>query len=74
MTTFRERYYSGAPLLLPNAWDIGTALAFAAAGFPAVGTTSFGIAASADLDTRRKSSRRSSRFSTRGPLAAAASS
>lgn len=31
-------------LVLPNAWDALTARAFAGAGFPAVGTTSFGIA------------------------------
>lgn len=49
VATFRELHYSEAPLLLPNAWDVGSALAFAAAGFPAVGTTSFGIAASAGL-------------------------
>jgi 2-methylisocitrate lyase-like PEP mutase family enzyme len=47
MTTFRELHHTGAPLLLPNAWDMGSGLAFAAAGYPAVGTTSFGIAASA---------------------------
>ncbi|MFD8569787.1 isocitrate lyase/phosphoenolpyruvate mutase family protein [Streptomyces sp. NPDC059639] len=34
------------PFLLPNAWDVPSALAFADAGFPAVGTTSFGVAAS----------------------------
>ncbi|WP_411733184.1 isocitrate lyase/phosphoenolpyruvate mutase family protein [Paeniglutamicibacter sp.] len=47
MATFHELHHADAPLLLPNAWDVGSALAFAAAGFPAVGTTSFGIAASA---------------------------
>jgi 2-methylisocitrate lyase-like PEP mutase family enzyme len=49
VATFRELHYFDAPLLLPNAWDVGSALAFAAAGFPAVGTTSFGISASAGL-------------------------
>lgn len=47
MTTFRELHYCASPLLLPNAWDVGSALAFAAAGFPAIATTSFGVAASA---------------------------
>ena len=47
MATFLELHHTGTPLLLPNAWDVGSALAFAAAGFPAVGTTSFGVAASA---------------------------
>lgn len=32
------------PFLLPNAWDVPSALAFADAGFPAIGTTSFGVA------------------------------
>lgn len=49
MATFRELHRGNAPRLLPNAWDAGSALAFAAAGYPAVGTTSFGIAASAGL-------------------------
>ncbi|MBB2996790.1 isocitrate lyase/PEP mutase family protein [Paeniglutamicibacter cryotolerans] len=43
---FRDLHYGEVPLLLPNAWDLGSALAFVTAGFPAVGTTSFGIAAS----------------------------
>jgi 2-methylisocitrate lyase-like PEP mutase family enzyme len=30
----------GAPLLLPNAWDVATARAVVAAGFPVVATTS----------------------------------
>ncbi|GAA5166924.1 hypothetical protein GCM10023214_40370 [Amycolatopsis dongchuanensis] len=37
------------PLLLPNAWDHASAAAFVAMGFPAVGTTSLGVAASAGL-------------------------
>src|SRR5918993_118467 len=35
----------GAPLLLPNAWDVATAKAVVAAGFPVVATTSWGEAA-----------------------------
>lgn len=46
MPTFRELHYGTSPLLLPNAWDVGSALAFAAAGHAAIGTTSFGVAAS----------------------------
>ncbi|SHG42656.1 isocitrate lyase/PEP mutase family protein [Halobaculum gomorrense] len=34
------------PLVLPNAWDAGSAIVFADAGFDAIGTTSAGIAAS----------------------------
>lgn len=43
--TFFDLHHQDRPLLLPNAWDVASALAFAEAGFPAVGTTSFGIAA-----------------------------
>jgi len=57
MATFRELHHAVAPLLLPNAWDIGSALAFVTAGFPAVGTTSFGIAASAGLPDGGRSSK-----------------
>lgn len=49
MATFRALHHGDTPLLLPNAWDVGSALAFAAAGYAAVGTTSFGIAGSAGL-------------------------
>jgi 2-methylisocitrate lyase-like PEP mutase family enzyme len=56
MTTFRELHHTTEPLLLPNAWDVGSALAFASAGFTAVGTTSFGIAASAGLPDGGRSS------------------
>jgi 2-methylisocitrate lyase-like PEP mutase family enzyme len=35
----------GAPLLLPNVWDVATAKAVVAAGFPVVATTSGGVAA-----------------------------
>jgi hypothetical protein len=45
--SFRELHYGETPLLLPNAWDAGSAIAFADSGFPAVGTTSFGVGAAA---------------------------
>jgi 2-methylisocitrate lyase-like PEP mutase family enzyme len=45
--SFRDLHDGDGPFLLPNAWDVASALAFAAAGFPAVGTTSFGVAAAA---------------------------
>jgi 2-methylisocitrate lyase-like PEP mutase family enzyme len=35
----------GAPLLLPNAWDVASAKAVVEAGFPVVATTSLGVAA-----------------------------
>ncbi|QDY91282.1 isocitrate lyase/phosphoenolpyruvate mutase family protein [Arthrobacter sp. UKPF54-2] len=55
--TFQELHHAAAPLLLPNAWDAGSAVAFAAAGFPAIGTTSFGIAASAGMPDGGRSSK-----------------
>src|SRR5687767_8888612 len=41
----RTLHRPGDPLLLPNAWDVATARAVVAAGFPVVATTSGGVAA-----------------------------
>jgi 2-methylisocitrate lyase-like PEP mutase family enzyme len=41
----RSLHRPGVPLLLPNAWDLATARAVVAAGFPVVATTSAGVAA-----------------------------
>src|ERR687894_66785 len=41
----RSLHRPGAPLLLPNAWDVATASAVVAAGFRVVATTSAGVAA-----------------------------
>jgi 2-methylisocitrate lyase-like PEP mutase family enzyme len=46
----RSLHRPGAPLVLPNAWDAATARAVAAAGFPAVATTSAGVAAALGYD------------------------
>jgi 2-methylisocitrate lyase-like PEP mutase family enzyme len=43
---FRSLHVPGTPLVLPNAWDVASARAVVAAGFPVVGTTSAGVAAS----------------------------
>jgi 2-methylisocitrate lyase-like PEP mutase family enzyme len=43
---FGDLHYGDAPLLLPNAWDVPSALALVDAGFGAIGTTSFGVASS----------------------------
>jgi 2-methylisocitrate lyase-like PEP mutase family enzyme len=40
----RSLHRPGEPLLLPNAWDVPTARAVVAAGFPVVATTSVGMA------------------------------
>ena len=40
----RELHDADEPLLLPNAWDVASARLFERAGFPAIATTSAGIA------------------------------
>ncbi|MDA0239204.1 MAG: isocitrate lyase/phosphoenolpyruvate mutase family protein [Proteobacteria bacterium] len=40
----RKLHHGDRPLILPNAWDAGTAVMVAAAGFSAVATTSAGVA------------------------------
>lgn len=49
MTPFAALHHRAEPLLLPNAWDHASARALAARGFPAIGTTSLGVAAAAGL-------------------------
>lgn len=44
--TFTDLHYGELPLLLPNAWDVPSALALLDCGFTAIGTTSFGVASS----------------------------
>jgi 2-methylisocitrate lyase-like PEP mutase family enzyme len=46
---FAALHRQGEPFLLPNAWDVASALILADAGFPAVGTTSLGVTAAAGL-------------------------
>ncbi len=41
----RSLHVPGDPLVLPNAWDVASAKAVVAAGFPVVATTSAGVAA-----------------------------
>jgi 2-methylisocitrate lyase-like PEP mutase family enzyme len=43
---FRKLHDRSSILVLPNAWDVASARLFEEAGFPAIGTTSAGIAAS----------------------------
>jgi 2-methylisocitrate lyase-like PEP mutase family enzyme len=49
----RSLHRPGTPLLLPNAWDVGTARATVAAGFPVVATTSGGVAATLGYDDQQ---------------------
>nr|WP_223183532.1 MULTISPECIES: isocitrate lyase/phosphoenolpyruvate mutase family protein [unclassified Streptomyces] len=49
LTPFARLHHGTEPLLLPNAWDHASAVALAAEGFPAITTTSLGVAAAAGL-------------------------
>ncbi|MEU6099260.1 isocitrate lyase/PEP mutase family protein [Streptomyces flaveolus] len=49
MTAFADLHREGEPLLLPCAWDHASALLLAGRGFPAIGTTSLGVAAAGGL-------------------------
>lgn len=46
---FAALHRAGDPLVLPNAWDVGSARALVADGFKAIGTTSLGLTASRGL-------------------------
>src|SRR3954449_1070558 len=46
----RSLHRPGEPLLLPNAWDVATARAVVAAGFPVGATTSAGVSAAAGYE------------------------
>ena len=44
--SFHDLHHQDLPFVLPNAWDVPSALAYVADGFTAVGTTSFGVSSS----------------------------
>ncbi|WP_433679288.1 isocitrate lyase/PEP mutase family protein [Nocardia sp. CA-119907] len=46
---FHDLHHRAEPLVLPNAWDFGSAAVLAAEGFAAIGTTSLGVAVAAGL-------------------------
>jgi 2-methylisocitrate lyase-like PEP mutase family enzyme len=48
-SAFADLHRAPVPFVLPNAWDVASALLLEAAGFPAIGTTSMGITAAAGL-------------------------
>ncbi len=55
--TFRELHHSGKVLILPNVWDVAGARIVEDAGFPAIATTSAGIAFSLGYPDGQKISR-----------------
>jgi 2-methylisocitrate lyase-like PEP mutase family enzyme len=48
-TPFARLHHGERLLVLPNAWDVASALLLQDAGFPAIGTTSLGVTAAAGL-------------------------
>src|SRR2546421_3252482 len=55
--TLRSLHVPGHPLVLPNAWDAASAKAIEAAGFPAVATTSAGVAAALGYEDHEQAPR-----------------
>jgi 2-methylisocitrate lyase-like PEP mutase family enzyme len=49
MNDFTALHRAGHPLILPNVWDVASARCLVEAGFPALGTTSLGVAAANGL-------------------------
>ncbi|GAA0395691.1 isocitrate lyase/phosphoenolpyruvate mutase family protein [Micromonospora gifhornensis] len=49
MNSFAALHRAGDPLVLPNVWDVASARLLVEAGFPALGTTSLGVAATNGL-------------------------
>ncbi len=48
-SAFHRMHHGDQPLVLPNAWDFASAATLVDAGFPAIGTTSLGVAAAHGL-------------------------
>jgi len=48
-SVFAALHHGARPFVLPNAWDVASALLLVDAGFPAIGTTSLGVTAAAGL-------------------------
>ncbi|MFW5415641.1 isocitrate lyase/phosphoenolpyruvate mutase family protein [Nocardiopsis sp. CNT-189] len=63
---FRALHRPGDPFVLPNAWDLASAAALAAAGFRAIGTTSLGVAAAAGKPDAEGATRAETVRSARG--------
>jgi 2-methylisocitrate lyase-like PEP mutase family enzyme len=53
----RSLHVPGTPLVLPNAWDVASARAVVAAGFPVVATTSRGVAGSLGYEDHERAPR-----------------
>ncbi len=63
---FKDLHYGASALVLPNAWDIPSALMFVEAGFTAIGTISLGVFAShGHVDGSRAVRELTQKFATR---------
>jgi 2-methylisocitrate lyase-like PEP mutase family enzyme len=68
---FRELHTTDAIFLMPNAWDAGSALMLASLGFPAIATTSAGVAFSLGFPDQEAAVSRETMLERVGSIAAA---
>ena len=66
---FQQLHSSNATFLMPNAWDEGSAVMLASAGFPAIATTSAGICFSLGLPDRESEVSKDDMLSRVGKIA-----
>lgn len=70
---FRQLHTSSGIFLMPNAWDAGSALMLASLGFPAIATTSAGVAFSLGFPDQEAAVSRATMLDRVGAIAAATS-
>lgn len=68
---FQQLHTTEAIFLMPNAWDVGSAMMLASCGFPAIATTSAGIAFSLGFPDQEAAVNRGSMLDRVGAIAAA---
>lgn len=68
---FQQLHATDAIFLMPNAWDVGSALMLASCGFPAIATTSAGVAFSLGFPDQEAAVNRETMLDRVGSIAAA---
>ncbi|WP_291216288.1 isocitrate lyase/phosphoenolpyruvate mutase family protein, partial [Hydrogenophaga sp.] len=68
---FQQLHTAEAIFLMPNAWDVGSALMLASCGFPAIATTSAGVAFSLGFPDQEAAVSRETMLDRVGSIAAA---
>jgi 2-methylisocitrate lyase-like PEP mutase family enzyme len=68
---FQQLHTADSIFLMPNAWDVGSALMLASCGFPAIATTSAGVAFSLGLPDQEAAVNRETMLDRVGSIAAA---